>query len=73
MVRITYMGGEIMAKYIVNTGPDKEVHITARTVRACEISEITREHRLDTDQDYTEIYPNIYDGCEHCYPEKHWK
>jgi len=62
-----------MAKFIVNSGPNKEVHRTAYKVAACRISEISSYHRLDTDQDYTVIYPATYDGCEHCYKEKHRK
>jgi hypothetical protein len=62
-----------MARYIVNSGPHKEVHRTELTVVACRINEISRSHRIDTDSDYTVLYPAIYDGCKHCYKEKHWK
>ena len=62
-----------MATYIVNTGPNKEVHRTAYTITACKIGEISSLHRLDTEIDYTELYPNEYDGCAHCYAEKHRK
>jgi len=62
-----------MAKFIVNTGPNKEVHRTAYTIGACKISEISSSNRLDTDQDYTVLYPYTYDGCMHCYAEKHKK
>ncbi|MBD8521427.1 hypothetical protein MKY88_12795 [Lysinibacillus sp. FSL R7-0073] len=62
-----------MATYIVNTGPNKEVHRTAFTVASCKISEISPSHRVDTDTDYTVAYPNEYDGCAYCYPEKHRK
>lgn len=62
-----------MAKFIVNTGPEKEVHRTANTVAACKISEISNENRIDTDEDYTVKYPAVYDGCGHCYKEKHRK
>lgn len=62
-----------MAKFIVNTGPEKEVHRTAYTVSACKVSEISSKNRLDTDVDYTVIYPQQYDGCAHCYKEKHRK
>lgn len=62
-----------MARYIVNKGPNKEVHRTAFTKSECKISEIRPEHRLDTDSDYTVLYPEIYDGCGHCYSEKHRK
>lgn len=62
-----------MATYIVNTGSNKEVHRTAYTKSNCKISEISTAHRIDTDVDYTEVYPNEYDGCKHCYSEKHWK
>lgn len=62
-----------MATYIVNTGPNKEVHRTAHVVAACKISEISTSNRLDTNDDYTVLYPSIYDGCAHCYAEKHRK
>jgi hypothetical protein len=62
-----------MAKFIVNTGPNKEVHRTAFTIAACKINEISSYHRLDTDSDYTVLSPATYDGCEHCYKEKHRK
>ena len=62
-----------MATYIVNKGPNKEVHRTARVETRCKISEISTNHRLDTDTDYTVLYPNEYDGCAHCYAEKHRK
>lgn len=62
-----------MAKYIVNTGKNKEVHRTIYTIDECNIKDITSENRLDTDTDYTELYPEVYDGCKHCYDEKHWK
>lgn len=62
-----------MAKFIVNTGPNKEVHRTLFTKPACKIQEISSSNRLDTDTDYTVLYPTIYDGCRHCYPEKHRK
>lgn len=62
-----------MAKFIVNTGPEKEVHRTAYTVPYCNINLISPQNRLDTDVDYTVLYPREYDGCKHCYAEKHWK
>lgn len=62
-----------MAKFIVNTGPKKEVHRTAHTKSACNINLISKSNRLDTDRDYTVVYPKEYDGCMHCYKEKHWK
>ncbi|MFJ5769141.1 hypothetical protein [Psychrobacillus sp. NPDC093180] len=62
-----------MAKFIVNTGPNKEVHRTIYTLDACRINEIASGNRLDTDTDYTVLYPTIYDGCKYCYSEKHRK
>lgn len=62
-----------MARFIVNTGPNKEVHRTAYTVPNCKINEISTSHRLDTDTDYTVLYPSTYDGCKYCYTEKHKK
>ncbi|NRG48460.1 hypothetical protein HRF87_27645 [Bacillus sp. CRN 9] len=62
-----------MARFIVNTGPNKEVHRTAYTKTECRINQISFQNRLDTDIDYTVLYPNEYDGCKHCYPEKHRK
>lgn len=62
-----------MATYIVNTGPEKEVHRTAHTVSSCKINLISSNHRLDTDSDYTVLYPSVYDGCGHCYASKHKK
>lgn len=62
-----------MATYIVNTGPEKEVHRTAHTISACNINLISSLNRLDTDTDYTVTQPNIYDGCKHCYEAKHRK
>lgn len=62
-----------MSRFIVNTGPNKEVHRTAFTKTECKIYEISPQHRLDTDTDYTVLYPTVYDGCKHCYPEKHRK
>jgi len=62
-----------MAQYIVNTGPNKEVHRTAYTVPACQIASISPENRLDTDDDWTVLYPAVYDGCKHCYTSKHRK
>lgn len=62
-----------MATYIVNTGPNKEVHRTAHVVAGCKISEISSSNRVDTNDDYTVLYPSTYDGCKHCYPEKHRK
>lgn len=62
-----------MATYIVNTGPEKEVHRTAYTKPACNIHLISPYNRLDTDADYTVLYPSIYDGCKHCYESKHRK
>jgi hypothetical protein len=63
----------ILAKFIVNTGPNKEVHRTAFTVTACKINLISSAHRLDTDTDYTILYPATYDGCKYCYTSKHRK
>lgn len=62
-----------MATYIVNSGPEKEVHRTAHTVSACNITLISSSHRIDTDSDYTVLYPATYDGCKHCYAAKHRK
>ncbi|MGE7113932.1 hypothetical protein [Lysinibacillus sp. NPDC047702] len=62
-----------MATYIVNTGPNKEVHRTAHVILSCKISEISSSNRLDTNDDFTVRYPSVYDGCKHCYAEKHWK
>lgn len=62
-----------MATYIVNTGPNKEVHRTAYVVSSCRIPEIHPAHRVDTNEDYTVKYPLTYDGCKHCYKEKHTK
>jgi hypothetical protein len=62
-----------MAKYIVNTGPNKEVHRTAYVKPECKINLISSDHRLDTDTDFTVLYPLTYDGCKHCYKEKHRK
>ncbi|WP_342508889.1 hypothetical protein [Sporosarcina sp. FSL K6-2383] len=62
-----------MSIYIVNTGPNKEVHRSAHVETACNIHLIAPSHRLNTDTDYTVLYPKEYDGCEHCYTEKHWK
>lgn len=74
MSNIGIIGGELhMATYIVNTGPNKEVHRTAYTVSSCKISDISPNHRLDTEVDYTVLYPSEYDGCKHCYSEKHRK
>ncbi|MBO0588410.1 hypothetical protein [Sporosarcina sp. E16_8] len=62
-----------MYKFIVNTGPNKEVHRTVDTIGECNINLISTNNRLDTDKDYTVLFPTEYDGCEHCYEEKHWK
>ncbi|ETT46294.1 hypothetical protein BSK49_18940 [Paenibacillus odorifer] len=62
-----------MATYIVNSGPEKEVHRSAHTVSACNINLISSSHRIDTDADYTLLYPATYDGCKHCYAAKHRK
>lgn len=62
-----------MATYIVNTGPNKEVHRNAYTVSQCKIGEISSSHRLDTNEDYTVTHSNEYDGCKHCYESKHRK
>lgn len=62
-----------MAKYIVNTGSEKEVHRTTYQKLACNINLIKPENRLDTDTDYTVTQPKVYDGCKHCYDEKHRK
>ncbi|MGD6894302.1 hypothetical protein [Bacillus infantis] len=62
-----------MAKFIVNTGPNKEVHKTALIRLGCKINEISPQHRVDTDEDWTIRFPLTYDGCKHCYPEKHRK
>lgn len=62
-----------MATYIVNTGPEKEVHRTVYTVSACNINLISPRNRLDTDTDYTVTQPAVYDGCKHCYEAKHRK
>lgn len=62
-----------MATYIVNTGPNKEVHRSAYVVSACNIALISKENRIDTDQDWTVLYPATYDGCKHCYTSKHRK
>lgn len=62
-----------MTTFIVNTGQNKEVHRTAHAIPACNIQDITSNNRLDTSIDYTELYPKEYDGCKHCYNDKHWK
>jgi len=62
-----------MATYIVNTGPSKEVHRTAFVVSACNIPLISPANRIDTDEDWTVLYPLTYDGCKHCYASKHRK
>lgn len=62
-----------MATYIVNIGPNKEVHRTAHVVSACNIHLISSKHRVETNDDWTVLYPNIYDGCKHCYTSKHRK
>jgi len=66
-------GDTLMAKFIVNTGPNKEVHRTAHAMVECNIDLITASNRMDTDNDYTVLFPTEYDGCNHCYKEKHWK
>lgn len=62
-----------MARFIVNSGPQKEVHRTIYTKSECNIHLISPSNRIDTDEDYTVLYPLTYDGCKHCYPEKHRK
>lgn len=62
-----------MTTYIVNTGPNKEVHRDAYKVAQCRIGEISPSHRLDTNEDYTVTYPTVYDGCRYCYASKHRK
>lgn len=74
MSNIGILEGETyMATYVVNTGPNKEVHCTVHTKDDCKIDEISKAHRVDTDTDYTVVYPNEYDGCYHCYKEKYRK
>lgn len=63
----------LMSIYIVNTGPNKEVHRSVHVKVACNIHLIAANNRLDTDVDYTVLYPLEYDGCKHCYTEKHRK
>lgn len=62
-----------MAKFIVNKGPNKEVHRTIHTITGCNIHQIAPHNRVDTDEDYTVLFPIEYDGCKHCYTEKHRK
>ncbi len=62
-----------MATYIVNTGSEKEVHRTAYVKASCNINLISPNNRLDTEADYTVLYPAEYDGCKHCYESKHRK
>ena len=59
-----------MTTFIINTSARHEVHIRENLQVKCRLYLILMSHRLETNIDYTNRYPQIYTGCVHCYPEK---
>lgn len=62
-----------MTKFIVNKGPNTEVHRTVQAIKACNIDQVASHNRIDNDENYPDLYPSQYDSWKQCYTEKHQK
>lgn len=65
-----------MAKYLANTNTG-EIHKLSAVISKCKISEIKEEHKKylasELEVDVLIKSNSKYDGCFHCYSEKHTK